>query len=416
MTRLLTLLLLTCACLQIQAQVNYVRNPSFEQHWRCPNDLDQIKFANYWSPIDTLASSVSDTFGQWSCTPEYCHTCSANTICSAPFNQRFYQYPRTGDGMVQMVMYFDESFAPIYASRDYLQSKLYKLLSSGQSYCITFYVNFEGFFSHIPCGYAVDHIGAYLDDGSIDIDTGISCGIPHPSITPQAYTNSIITDSINWTKIQGSFVATGNERFITIGNFFDIYHTDTIQRVGAGTSGMVYSWYLVDDISVIESDAKAVAGSDVSVAYGDTAWIGVDSNGEGMPCYWYVLGGTGPIDSGGRIGVRPDTTTTYVVMMDLCGNITYDTVMVNVWPVGVNNVQMSNVKVFPNPAQKNFTIQNAQGITLSIYNVLGEKVKQQTCTGNVQEIDISSLHSGVYLLEITDLQSGTRTDQKLFKD
>ena len=34
-------------------QVNYVLNPSFEQYKNCPNDADQIKFANYWSSIDT---------------------------------------------------------------------------------------------------------------------------------------------------------------------------------------------------------------------------------------------------------------------------------------------------------------------------------------------------------------------------
>jgi hypothetical protein len=47
-----------------------------------------------------------------------------------------------------------------------------------------------------------------------------------------------------------------------------------------------------------------------------------------MPCYWYILGGTTPIDSGGTIKVAPTDTVTYVVAMDLCGTITYDTVTV----------------------------------------------------------------------------------------
>ncbi|MEI8278922.1 MAG: hypothetical protein WCG87_04105 [Bacteroidota bacterium] len=105
MKLLLSICLLLLLCLSSQAQVNLVRNPSFEQHSQCPNAYDQIRFANYWSPIDTDNSHPI-------CSPEYCNICGAGVAGSVPNNGYFYQYPRTGDGMAQVQMFYDESISP----------------------------------------------------------------------------------------------------------------------------------------------------------------------------------------------------------------------------------------------------------------------------------------------------------------
>ncbi|MFI5196631.1 MAG: PKD domain-containing protein, partial [Chitinophagales bacterium] len=111
---------------------------------------------------------------------------------------------------------------------------------------------------------------------------------------------------------------------ITIGNFSDTAHTNKIQ-----VSYSYWSYYEVDDVSVIATGAHAYAGPDVNLTIGHSTYIGVqDSNGDGMPCYWYILGNVSPIDSGGRILVHPLDTTTYIVAMNLCGTVTYDTVTV----------------------------------------------------------------------------------------
>ena len=213
--------------------------------------------------------------------------------------------------------------------RDYMQAHLYHTLAAGQSYCVTYYANLAN-----QSGYATNNIDAYLDDGTIDT-AGYYCGVPFLGVNPQITEAVIIYDTLNWVKIQGSFVANGTERFITIGNFHDKAHTSYVPFTTTSDISN-FGYYLIDDVSVIASNAIADAGPDVTVAPGDTAWIGVDTTyggiyaGDGMPCYWYTLGGTTPIDSGGRIGVRPADTTTYVVAMDLCGTVTYDTVTVNV--------------------------------------------------------------------------------------
>jgi len=317
-TRFLILILFTCACVVSRAQVNLVRNPSFEQYSICPNNAEQVSYANYWSGIDS--SWVFYTAPDPRCNPNYYNICSTSPGISIPDNPFFYHYPRTGNGMMGMILYDDgTTYGEIVT--EYLQGRLYTPLIAGQSYCVTFYVVRMSYM-----GYTNNNIGAYLDDGSID--TASVCHNYQTEYTPQINDTSIITDTLNWTKIQGSFIANGTERCITIGNFFDTAHTEHIHYPGYQASGA----YLIDDVSVIASNATAYAGPDQTITAGCYTDIGVDSNGDGMPCYWYVLGGTTAIDSGGTMLVHPLTTTTYVVSMDLCGTVTTDTVTVNVTP------------------------------------------------------------------------------------
>ena len=174
----LTLTFFLC-CSSVYSQVNLVKNPSLEDHWRCPVLLDEIALANYWSCIDTLHTypALGDTFGDPNCTPEYINACAISSCCSEPHNGYFYQFPRTGFGMAQMMMYSDQTYTQPYY-RDYLQGRLYSTLTAGQSYCVTFYVVMEN-----GSSYAVNHMGAYFDDGSVD--TNSYCGMPHPECLPQ---------------------------------------------------------------------------------------------------------------------------------------------------------------------------------------------------------------------------------------
>jgi hypothetical protein len=305
--------------------------------------------------------------------------------------------------MMLMTPYSNYATYGMYYMTD-LQGRLSSHLVAGQSYCVTFYVVMAS-----GSGYIVNNIGAYLDNGMID--TAAHCQFPQTEYSPQILDTSIISDTLSWTKIQGNFIANGTETFITLGIFTDTLHTTIIPFT---TSPI--ATYLFDDVSVIASDAVAYAGPTVGIAAGDSTWIGVDSNGDGMPCYWYVLGGTTPIDSGGRIMVRPAATTSYVVVMDLCGVETRDTVVVHVWPLG--NVLMwkyANVLIYPNPATNEIMIEGATNSDVIIYDILGsEKLK----VNNEQlktTVDISGLVSGVYFVEIRDEETGERVVKRVVK-
>jgi len=406
--------------MKLQAQVNYVLNPSFEQYWKCPDNYDEIRFANYWSSADTIdtiySPSFYDTLQNANCSPDYCNTCSSNSCCSVPNSDRFSRYPRTGNGMAQVVMYFDNSY-PFPGQRDYLRGRFSNPLTAGKHYCVTFYVSFEGPDAFAPSCYAVNHIGAYLDDGSIDVDmdTGSTCGLPHPSIIPQVYTSAIITNDTGWTMIQGLITAGGTERFITIGNFFDDAHTDTL--IYCDDPGNGFSAYLIDDVSVIEIGAKPDAGPDAYVSPGsDSATIG--SSEEGLPLTWFVYGSLVPIGHTGSIKVHPDTTTTYVLSMDLCDGVTFDTVTVWVAPAGVTSPRPSpgeRVTLSPNPARDRLTVSNAAGNYLVIYDVVGREVYRDFISSAKEVVDISSLVSGVYVVQ-TIAPDGSKKCMQLVKE
>jgi hypothetical protein len=380
-----TILIFTCAF--SKAQVNLVLNPSFEQYSQCPNSADQISLANYWSAIDS--------FGNAFCTPEYLNACAGwgNGLVGVPFGIGGYQYPRTGNGMADAQVFFDEAYFDTYL-RDYLQGRLYTALTDGQSYCVTFYVSRTAM-----SRYAVDRIGAYFDDGSID--TSSNCGLPKTQYTPQIQNPlGLIVDTVNWVKIEGTFTANGSEKFITIGNFYNKANTNYLVLPSNENSNSNYTWYFIDDVSVIPSDLPAYAGPDVWVALGDSIFIGRPPE-IGLECKWYVGGNL--VDSGGGIWVHPTVSTTYVVEQTLCGLVKTDTVHVQVVPTSINGITNSKqLSIYPNPATTELTVymENIVFSQCTIMTSVGQSVATRSLSETETHIDISALPSGVYYLQL----------------
>jgi len=403
MKYLLTVIsLFTCAALS--AQVNLVKNPSLEQYSQCPNDFSQIRFANYWSAIDTV---VTDTLNPPLCSPEYCNTCATDIKARIPNNGAFYQYPRTGTGMAQVQMFYDESTNNVY-KRDYLQGRLWHPLIAGKSYCVTLYTVLEEF-----SDYQLANIGAYLDNGNIDNGAdSIGCASPQTSHIPQIENISanIIGDTLNWTKIEGTFVATGTEKFITIGNFRNITNTN-YQPTPWFHTAWGWCWYLIDDVSVIASDAVAYAGHDTAIGFGDSVFVGLHD--EAMPCTWTKLGSSTVIHEGAGMWAKPTATTKYIVKQTLCGVSTYDTVTITVWPQSVNNLTGSSfAKVYPNPANNHVTFSynapaTSEKMVLTVCNLLGQTMCHFDLNNKTGQViyNTSDLPAGVYIYKLTDQEA-----------
>ncbi len=416
------------------AQINTVRNPGFEQYVQCPFFASLVNFANNWSAIVDTSFTLDTNFVyhgnhgnimqyDGNCIPYYCNACDNDSLdpshtVTVPKGEFYYHYPRTGNGMMYINMY--ENLGGL-EDRYYLQGHLYNHLIAGQTYCVSFYVVLGGY-----SGDGCNHIGAYFDDGTIDTTT--ECGHAHPEYVPQVFTDSIITDTTNWTKIQGSFVATGTEKFITIGNFSDNAHTSILACNSHGHA--LQAGYLIDDVSVISTTATANAGVDkITSVSMDSVWVG-DSTGY-LPCYWYSNGRL--IDSN-RAGfkAKPDTTTKYVMALNVCGTITYDTMTVYVWKAGVKDPAPKNeVRLYPNPTTGNLTIEGAAGCSIVIYDMVGRvqncngmyscrgsaglTMTGQTITNNKQVLDISNLQKGIYIVEVV-YEDGERVRRRVVKE
>jgi hypothetical protein len=394
-------IILVCVCILSQAQTNYVKNPSFEEFSQCPEWPGKIFFANFWrNPLDSTAFGGSD----------YNNACADTSLydyCKVPANGMFYQHAHTGHALVTCGFYDDKTVPapPPYTGvdvREYAQGYLIRPLTSGKQYCVSVWVNLaEG------SAYAHNKIGAYLDNGDIN-KLPLKVGSEIISVTPQVFTDSIIKDTQNWVQIEGSFIAKGNETHITIGNFFSnsVVDTNYLGPLGFPTQ----SYYLIDDVSVVESDLKAYAGPDVKIPIGKAGEIGRvgDPTAGAIDCKWYhnstlIDSGAVIIVNGGSIVGEVDT---YVVVQTICGNITRDTALVRTVPVGILEADEElYFSIYPNPSDGSVTISGPEvsGVAMRIYDLLGRLQYHQLIQSFPASLQVS-VPPGSYVVELTDAQ------------
>ena len=425
-TLLISTMFMICAfSFRGSAQINYVLNGSFEDFRRCPVTRAQICYANGWHSLDSLWDFDTSTAPLPTDVPAFFSRCGMPINGSLPLNSNFYFHEtRTGDGMVQLLVAArDNDTIPsmhINMHRQHAQGHLRQALTAGKQYCITFYISLEQL-----SRYASNMIGAYLDGGTIDSVQWPRQGyIPSTRVTPQVYDTTIFTDTLHWHAIQGSFIATGTERFITIANFFDNAHTDTLPNFiptplyPAGGGDLFYGYYLLDDVSVIATDAIADAGRDTSLSgeTHDSAWIG---NHDGyVPCRWYRITASGEVLIDSNVGgfmVKPTATTSYIMELEVCGHVTRDTVVITVAPVSVGSLQLAfgSLRVYPDPAADELTLEvdpsfaNAtagEAREVVVCDMLGRTVKREQLSFSDRKarLSLSGLSPGTYTLNLQD--------------
>jgi hypothetical protein len=371
-----------------KGQVNYVVNPSFEELIGCPSAASQIDSCFGWNTLLAGGGGNPDLYNICCITP---------AICGVPTQANYgnSQYAHFGNSYIGIQVTGNVS----YSFREYIQSKLKKNLAEGHSYCTKFYCSLADN-SH---GY-IRPLGAYFDDGSVLAFSFYGLAYANSSMipaVPQVYNNlQQLQDKINWMKIEGSFIASGNEDYISLGNFF----TDAASDTGIiGTPTIWQSYYFIDDVSVIDANLTATAGNDILIHPGDSTFIGRPSEvGLDEDCIWFINGV--PIDTIAGMWVKTDTTTTYVLQQTICGNVKYDTVTVTVSGVGIGeNGWEGKIKVYPNPAKD---ILNIEGLpdnaTAEIYSINGKLLLNEAI--NNQQIDIRSLAYGMYFIKLSSAQ------------
>ncbi len=67
---------------------------------------------------------------------------------------------------------------------------------------------------------------------------------------------------------------------------------------------------------------------------------------------------------------------------------------------GINEISSNNITVYPNPVKDKLYIYTENNKTLTIYNQLGQAVKNTTITSDV--IDVSDLNKGIYFIQLNN--------------
>ncbi len=235
-------LLLTCT-----AQ-NLVPNPSFEQYSQCPDGEGEISYSIGWESY----------YG----TPDYFNACASNPEFSVPYNLNgSYQPSPNGVAYAGFYAYWSPAFSGGGKNlREHIGRQLSSPLVIGTKYYVSFKVSMA--FNNNSASCACNNIGIKFSTVSYANTYVDSSGCsPLTNNFAPIYDTSLISDTINWTTIQGSFVADSNYIYVVIGNFFKDTNTDTLIFPTSPQYHWCYSYYYVDDIyvstepeNVIEND------------------------------------------------------------------------------------------------------------------------------------------------------------------
>ena len=205
---------------------NLVPNPSFEQFIHCPNNENEVDSVIGWN-------SCGDS-------PDYFNSCDTNVPeFSVPNNWGGYQQAASGNAYCGIGVYG----SCVVNVREFIGTQLTFPLNIGEKYFVSFKVSLS-VSDLIKANTSVNKLGALFSTVNICFTSF------YPPINNNAniYTDLIITDSLNWTTINGSFIADSAYKYITIGNFFDDAHTDTlIIKLDSFCQG---AYYFIDDVYV----------------------------------------------------------------------------------------------------------------------------------------------------------------------
>ena len=237
--RRLSIALFLCCGLAAAAQENLIRNWSFEEldsnifgQYLCPASAGKIHFAKHWN---SAHGSV-----------DYFNACSNENwpLWGVPGNLYGQQEAYDGEAYAALVTY-----SPIIANgREYVRQKLEQPLRYGQWYRLKFRVSLCD-----SMNWACTRIGALFThyDTQTLIDSIIG-RVPHVQNQEHFY----LADKSSWMTIEGLFLATGGEEYITIGTFQDDSQIEVTEIFDQYTDPIRYNLavYYIDAIELYEDD------------------------------------------------------------------------------------------------------------------------------------------------------------------
>ena len=224
--------LLFMAPLRCEAQ-NLVPNPGFEETDSCTFGLG-LGALHHWH----------SAFG----TPDHLQSCQPyGTANGLPLNLFTFQQPFEGNSCAG-IFTFDGHTGTEY--REWLMVPLQETMVPGQTYFCSFRANAAfGGTSMTPQNWlASDHLGMLFTT----YDRQWVWGDPYPATLNQAQIlyPQILSDTVGWTLVSGSFVADSAYTYLMIGNFFSNALTDTLHLASGVPQWGRYSFVLVDTLCV----------------------------------------------------------------------------------------------------------------------------------------------------------------------
>ncbi|MBL7930998.1 MAG: T9SS type A sorting domain-containing protein [Bacteroidia bacterium] len=290
------------------AQNNLVPNGSFETYTAYPYTLNQINCTGNW---------YAPTKGY----TDYFHMLAQVDFIGVPNNflgfQKAYNNQKAYAGIIAYgSLDYDTTDTLIY--RSYLQTKLDSPLIAGKTYYLSFNVNLAD-----SARTAGDGMGAYFSQTPVTLDSSVTNLAAPLNFTPQVSNSpgNFLNDKTNWKRISGTFVASGGEEYITIGNFKDNDSTSIQQMIPYGLGYQNFAYYYIDEICLSLSSETCAEHS-----------LGLTNYNSNVPSFYYSAY-TDKI-------IFKDVIDDYnVVITDMCGKI-----IRNIHAKGLNEIDVADLE------------------------------------------------------------------------
>lgn len=216
-----------------------VSNGDFSSATKAPRTFNQINLAKGWSNANGGTADF------------YHKNASECSKMGASENRLGQQAPFNGDGYAGIITYQNDKTTG-FSLRDmvvvesegygkyseYITTKLDASLTAGKSYTFTYYVSLAE-----NSGYAVSGFGAHFSKDAMNQKSNA-----YIMAIPQVMTSNVVSSKTEWTKITGTFTATGGEQYVTLGVFNAPASTQAVSG-GNGVNG-IRAYYFVDGVSI----------------------------------------------------------------------------------------------------------------------------------------------------------------------
>lgn len=234
MKKSLIIISLAFSNLLLFSQENLVPNPIFKDVAKKVKSEGQIDLATPWisptlAPADLYISNTK------------------NALIGVPNNGYGEEKAMEGDNYAGFVAYGYKG----KESRSYLQAKLISKLEAGKEYCVTFNVSLADLSK-----YATNYLGAYISKDAVSAN----------NTDPMQFEAQIVSKKLTvyekqfyWVPVCGKYKASGDEEYITIGNFTpdEKLTLKKVKRPRGFTSPQTYdAYYYIDNISLVELDPE----------------------------------------------------------------------------------------------------------------------------------------------------------------
>lgn len=217
-------------------QQNLILNGDFEEYWECPDDEAQIERCKYvFNPL-SLSVSTSDYFNS-------CSNFTGGFSVGVPDAFFGYQTTKSGNGFGGFGS--QDNFLTQNYYREYIEFTFSNKLTCGSTYHFEAYFNLANL-----CKYSLKGFGFYFSQVELTNENDYLYNLYLPQVID---TTTIISDTLNWSKISFDFVADKPYQYLSIGNLKSTNNSDFIFLYPLSIGQGYFSYFYVDSVSLIET-------------------------------------------------------------------------------------------------------------------------------------------------------------------